>query len=134
MMFVAYTVTSVTLESQIVIPIAASTVPTPTPTGSRAAMMDPKTMPRMRIESGPETSSALTKSFLIRSSNIQSMAIPSVANPSKGASMSMVSCSSPMSTLACFRSVSKRMVFSAYAPSSSLAMTSFRSTSSTDHE
>ena len=61
-MFSAYWVTSVVLESQIVRPIADNTVSTATPSGNRAAMTVPKTIPKIIRVSGPETSSALIKS------------------------------------------------------------------------
>ena len=60
--FNAYWVTSVTLESQIVTPIAEITVKTATPMGNTAAIIVPKTMPKIIRDRGPEISSAFIKS------------------------------------------------------------------------
>ena len=62
MMFKAYCVTSVVFDNQIVIPIAAKTVRTATPSGKSAAISVPNTIPRIIKVKGPETSSALIKS------------------------------------------------------------------------
>ncbi len=62
MIFKAYWVTSVVLDSQIVIPIADKTVKIAIPRGSNAAIRVPKTMPRIINVKGPETNSALIKS------------------------------------------------------------------------
>ena len=59
----------------MVIPIAAATVAMPTPIGKKAAIIEPNTKARMINVRGPETISALTKSFEILSSNVHSTAI-----------------------------------------------------------
>ena len=48
------------------------TVNKPTPTGKNAATTEPKTKGKIISESGPETASALIKSFFILSSNVAS--------------------------------------------------------------
>ena len=114
--------------------MAAATVPTPTPTGRRAATSEPNTMPRIKIDRGPETSSALMRSFLMRSSKVQSMAIPSVIQSSNSPPRLTVSWRSLMMDLASFLSVANVTLLMAYVPFSSDTTTSSRSTSLTSHE
>ena len=57
-----YWVTSVTLESQIVTPIAEITVNMATPIGNTAATKVPNTIPRIIKDKGPEINYALIKS------------------------------------------------------------------------
>ena len=91
MMFKAYCVTSVIFDSQIVTPIAEITVKTATPIGNNAAIMVPKTIPKMIKESGPDINSALIKSSCILVSNITSIAIPPVLQELNSESTSMSS-------------------------------------------
>ena len=56
-------------------PIAEITVNIATPRGKIAAMIVPKTIPRMIRVSGPEINSAVMRSSWIRVSKVTSMAI-----------------------------------------------------------
>ena len=58
----------------MVTPIADITVKTATPIGNRAAIIVPKTMPRMISDNGPEINSALIRSSWILESKITSIA------------------------------------------------------------
>ena len=62
MMLMAYCVTSIVLDNQMVNPIAERTVSTATPNGRSAEMIVPKTIPKIMTVSGPEINSALIKS------------------------------------------------------------------------
>ena len=62
MILTAYCVTSVTLDSHIVIPAADATVNIAIPTGKIAAINVANTMPKIIKVRGPETNSALIKS------------------------------------------------------------------------
>ena len=73
-----YWVTSVTLESQIVTPIAEITVNMATPIGNTAATKVPNTIPRIIKDRGPEINSALIKSSWILVSKTTSIDMPPV--------------------------------------------------------
>ena len=75
MMLIAYCVTSIVFESQIVSPIAEITVKIATPSGNMAAMIVPKTIPRIISVKGPDINSAVIKSSWIRVSKVTSIAI-----------------------------------------------------------
>ncbi len=87
-MFNAYCVTSVVLDSQIVIPIAESTVNIAIPRGSNAAIKVPNTIPKIIKVKGPDTNSALIRSSWILVSNVTSIAICPVLHESKSESIS----------------------------------------------
>ena len=89
MIFNAYCVTSVVLDSQIVNPIADNTVRTATPIGNNAAIIVPKTIPRIINVRGAEITSALIRSSCMRVSNVTSMATAPVLQSSKSESISI---------------------------------------------
>ena len=62
MMLIAYCVTSIVFESQMVRPIAEITVNIATPSGNMAAIIVPKTIPRIMSVNGPEINSAVIRS------------------------------------------------------------------------
>ena len=109
-----------TFDSQMVIPIAESTVKNAIPIGNNAAIIVPKTINKMIRDNGPETSSAVIKSSWILLSKITSIATPPVRQVSK--SSSSISTSSQFSaynSLASERSKFMVTTFKAQKPSPS---------------
>ena len=119
MILSAYCVTSVTFDSQIVTPMAETTVSIATPIGSIAATKVPNTIPKIIKESGPEINSALIKSSWILVSKTTSIAMPPVRHELNSLSTSMLSQLSENSCLASLRSKYIVTIFLAQNPSSS---------------